>query len=76
MPSENTSSVAFVESIVPRVCICPTVTIHAKPGQVSEDQQRQIATSLFAMVEVITDERLHCGRTVFGKHRGDCPCGK
>jgi hypothetical protein len=58
----------------PSKCTCPTVVINAIPGQVSEDQQRKVAEALFAMVELITDPKNESGRTVFGKHRTDCPC--
>ena len=76
MQSEKTPMSAPVHAVVMRTCICPTVTIRANPGQVTEEQQIAIARELFAMVELITDERMGCGRTVFGKHRDDCACGR
>ena len=55
-------------------CTCPVVTIRCKSGQVSEVEQKRIADDLCAMVELIVDENMSCGRTVFGKHRTECEC--
>lgn len=58
-----------------RECICPVVTIVAQPGHVTEEQQNQIARDLWAQVSLVTGGDGTCaGRTVFGKHRDDCPC--
>lgn len=65
-----------VEAIVMRDCICPRVTIEARRGQVMESMQNQIAKDLCAMVELVHVDVPCSGRTVFGRHRLDCPCSR
>ena len=59
-----------------RECICPVVDIQAKRGQITEEQQRHIATLLCAQVTLAATDYRGPGSivVVFGKHRSDCPC--
>jgi len=60
----------FKRAEPPPNCTCPQVVIKCGKGQVTEEQQRQIADQLCASVE-----RVDPSGALFlsGKHRNDCP---